>query len=158
MAKPPIGFPPTVEGVPVQVTLYLGKSEYTPVAAELFDLYVPASQPAPVHPDEASFHPLPEIKHTFRSDQKLPPKIVSAVFSGLVVAPWFLLLGLVRSSLLSRKIFSHHIFLIVVSSLPTPDTHLLTQHPSLHCQPRGVRNPHLLLLGQPQARPSPLVR
>lgn len=95
MARPPITLPPTGEA-PLEVTLYLGKPDYHPIEVELFDLYVPASQPPPVHPDEASFHPLPEIKHTFRPDQKLPPKFVSAVFSGLVIAPWALLLGLVR--------------------------------------------------------------
>ncbi|KXN84059.1 Dolichyl-diphosphooligosaccharide--protein glycosyltransferase subunit 2 [Leucoagaricus sp. SymC.cos] len=93
MSRPPISFPPSADA-PLQVTLYIGKPDYTPVAAELFDLYVPHSQPPPVHPDEASFHPLPEIQHTFRPEQKLPPKIVSAVFSGLVIAPWALLLGL----------------------------------------------------------------
>ncbi|KAF5356930.1 hypothetical protein D9756_006502 [Leucocoprinus leucothites] len=94
MAKPPLSFPPTVEGVPLQVTLYLGKPDYTPVAVELFDLYVPASLPPSVHPEEADFHPLPVIKHTFAPAQKLPSKFVSTLFSGLVLAPWALLLGL----------------------------------------------------------------
>jgi len=93
MARPPTSLPPTGDA-PLDVSLFIGKPDYTPVAAGLFDLHVPASQPPPVHPDEASFHPLPEIHHAFRPDQKLPPKFVSAVFSAFVVAPWALLLGL----------------------------------------------------------------
>jgi len=96
MAKAPPTFPPTVQGVPLQVTLYLGKQEFTPAALELFDLYVPPSLPPSVHPDEATFRLLPEIKHTYAPDQKSPHKFISGVFSGLVLAPWALLLGLVR--------------------------------------------------------------
>ncbi|KAJ3554260.1 hypothetical protein NP233_g12458 [Leucocoprinus birnbaumii] len=94
MAKPPLSFPPTLEGVPLQVSLYLGKQEYEPIAVDLFDLIVPASLPAPEHPEEAGFHLLPEIHHTFAPEQKLPSKFVSALFSGFVIAPWALLLGL----------------------------------------------------------------
>ncbi|KAF9445729.1 oligosaccharyl transferase delta subunit [Macrolepiota fuliginosa MF-IS2] len=93
VARPPNSLPPTGDA-PLAVSLFIGKPEYSPVVAELFDLHVPHSQPAPVHPDEASFHPLPEIHHAFRPDQKLPPKFVSAVFSALVIAPWAILLGL----------------------------------------------------------------
>ncbi|EKM76800.1 hypothetical protein AGABI1DRAFT_78257 [Agaricus bisporus var. burnettii JB137-S8] len=93
MARPPLSLPPTGD-VPLQVMLYIGQPNFSPIAVELFDLHVPHSQPPPAHPDEASFHLLPEIHHIFRPDQKLPYKLVSAVFSGLVIAPWFLLVGL----------------------------------------------------------------
>ena len=95
MSRPPVTFPPTLQGVPLQVSLYLGKQEFTPVAVELFELYVPESLPPSVHPDEGSFHALPEIEHTFAPDHPSPRKLVSGVFSGLVVAPWAVLLGLV---------------------------------------------------------------
>ncbi|KAG5635309.1 hypothetical protein H0H81_011771 [Sphagnurus paluster] len=93
MAKPPLSLPPTSDA-PLQVTLLIGSPLHSPLSVALFDLVVPASQPAPVHPDEASFHPLPEIHHTFRPEQKLPPKPISAIFSVLVLSPWVVLLGL----------------------------------------------------------------
>jgi len=55
---------------------------------------LPASYSPPQHPDEATFHPLPPIEHTFRPEQKTPPQFISAVFTGLVVSPWVVLLGL----------------------------------------------------------------
>jgi len=110
MAKPPPIFPPTVQGIPLQVTLYLGKPEFTPVALDLFDLYVPPSLPPSVHPDEATFHPLPEIKHTYAPDHRSPHKFVSGVFSGLVLAPWALLLGLVRILSLPTTSFSDDVY------------------------------------------------
>ncbi|PFH48015.1 hypothetical protein AMATHDRAFT_76926 [Amanita thiersii Skay4041] len=94
MSKPPVSLPPTTATSPLQVTLLIGSPNHTPLSADLFDLYVPASQPAPVHQDEASFHILPEINHTFRAEQKLPPRPISAVFALFVVAPWVFLLGL----------------------------------------------------------------
>ncbi|KAJ8474677.1 hypothetical protein ONZ45_g15869 [Pleurotus djamor] len=93
MAKPPVSLPPTSTS-PLKVTLIIGSFVHTPLKVELFDLIVPASHPPPQHPDESSFHPLPEIQHTFRPEQKLPPKILSMAFSGAVLAPWLVLLGL----------------------------------------------------------------
>ena len=80
----------------MQVTLLIGSSLYDPLAVSLFDLVLPRSQPAPVHPLEATYHPLPEIAHTFRPANRLPPTIISAAAAGLVLAPWVALLGLVR--------------------------------------------------------------
>ena len=94
MAKPPPSLPATSDA-PLKVSLILGHIGYTPLSIELLDLYVPASQPIAVHPDEASFHLLPIIEHTFRADPKQPPKAISAVAAGLVLAPWAVLLGLV---------------------------------------------------------------
>lgn len=98
MAKPPTSLPPTGAD-PLKVSLLLGSFVHDPVQYELFELHVPASQPAPQHPDEATFHVLPTIVHTFRPDPVSPPKIISAVFSALVVSPWVVLLGFVRVSL-----------------------------------------------------------
>ena len=106
MAKPPTSIPPTTASDPLQVTLIIGSFTHSPLKVELFDLLLPASQPAPQHPEEASFHPLPAIHHTFRPDPKLPPKFISAVFAGLVVAPWLVLLGLVRPKIALSRIFS----------------------------------------------------
>ncbi len=95
MAKPPLSFPATSDA-PLKVSLILGAVGYTPLNVNLFDLFVPASQAIVPHPDEASFHPLPPIEHTFRPDPKQPPKLISALAAGLVLAPWTVLLGLVR--------------------------------------------------------------
>lgn len=94
MAKPPLSLPPTASA-PLKVTLIVGSVNHDPLKVELFDLYIPASHPPPAHPDEASFHPLPAIQHTFRPEQRLPPKPVSALFAALALAPWVVLLGLV---------------------------------------------------------------
>lgn len=95
MAKPPLYLPPTTD-TPLQVSLLIGSPTHSPLSLTLFDLKVPASLPPPVHPDEASFSPLPEIHHTFRPAQKLPPRPISAIFSAVVLSPWLILLGLVR--------------------------------------------------------------
>ncbi|EJD51214.1 hypothetical protein AURDEDRAFT_111834 [Auricularia subglabra TFB-10046 SS5] len=94
MAKPPIALPATPTGGPLQVWLVLGSFKYQSAAYRLFELYLPRTQPAPQHPDEPSFHPLPAIHHTFRPDPKLPPRIISLVFAGAVLAPWAILLAL----------------------------------------------------------------
>lgn len=95
MARPPSSLPPTTTA-PLKVTLLLGSFVHDPASIELFHLYVPASQTPAQHPEEASFHVLPSIEHTFRPEQKLPPRTVSAVFACLVLSPWVLLLSLVR--------------------------------------------------------------
>ena len=77
------------------MTLLIGSALYDPLSIELFDLILPPSLPAPEHPDAASYHPLPEIKHTFRPDHKVPPRFISAVSAALVVTPWVILLSLV---------------------------------------------------------------
>lgn len=76
--------------------MLLGSFEHDPARFELFDLVIPASQPAPTHPEEATYHTLPDISHTFRPEQKLPPKAISAVFAATLLAPWPILFFLVR--------------------------------------------------------------
>ena len=100
MSRPPLTLPPT-SATPLRVTLILGSFKYSPATIRLFDIKLPASQPAPVHPEEPTFHLLPEIKHTFRPDQKLPPVFISIVFSAVVLAPWVLLIGMVCAILSS---------------------------------------------------------
>ena len=97
LSKPPLSLPPTPKSDPLRVTLLIGSSLHDPLSVDLFDLILPLSLPAPEHPDAASYHPLPEIKHTFRPDHKLPPRFISAVSAALVVAPWAILLNLVSS-------------------------------------------------------------
>ncbi|KAL1949207.1 hypothetical protein VTO73DRAFT_11013 [Trametes versicolor] len=93
MARPPTSLPPTTTN-PLKVSLYLGSFVHAPVQYDLFDLVVPPSLPPAQHTEEASFHLRPEIHHTFRPEQKLPPKIISAFFAALLAAPWVVLLGL----------------------------------------------------------------
>jgi len=80
------------------VTLIIGAAKFDPLSVNLFDLILPKSQPPPEHPLEATFHPLPEIKHTFRPDHKPPPRPISAAFSLIVLAPWAVLIGSVRAN------------------------------------------------------------
>ncbi|KAF7339811.1 Dolichyl-diphosphooligosaccharide--protein glycosyltransferase subunit 2 [Mycena venus] len=93
MAKPPLSLPPTTT-TPLQVTLIIGHPSHSPLKIELFDMVLPESHPAPQHPDEASFHLLPEIVHTFRAPQKVPPRTISALFAGVALSPWAVLLAL----------------------------------------------------------------
>ena len=95
MARPPASLPPTSTN-PLKVSLILGSFVHSPAEYDLFELYVPASQPPPTHPDEAAFAPRPEITHTFRPEQRIPAKAVSAFFGAFVFWPWLVLLGLVR--------------------------------------------------------------
>lgn len=69
---------------------------HDPLQAHLFDISIPPSAPPPQHPEEATFHPLPEIQHTFRPEPKLPPKVISASFTAVALAPWLVLLSFVR--------------------------------------------------------------
>ncbi|KIJ61618.1 hypothetical protein HYDPIDRAFT_137596 [Hydnomerulius pinastri MD-312] len=93
MARPPASLPPTSDR-PLTVSLILGSYVHEPAKYDLFDLYVPASSTSASHPDAALFQELPTIVHTFRPEQKLPPKFVSAVFAALVLSPWAVLLSL----------------------------------------------------------------
>ncbi|TFY56725.1 hypothetical protein EVJ58_g7459 [Rhodofomes roseus] len=92
MARPPTSLPPTTTN-PLKVSLILGSFTHSPAQYELFDLYVPASQSPPAHPDEAAFAPRPEITHTFRPEQRIPAKAVSAFFAAFVFWPWLVLVG-----------------------------------------------------------------
>lgn len=94
MARPPSSLPPTTNE-PLTVTLILGSFKHTPAKLDIFDLTLPVSHAAPQDSEAASFHTLPLIHHTFRPDQKMPPKFISLLFSGFVLAPWVVLLGLV---------------------------------------------------------------
>ncbi|KAI0314998.1 oligosaccharyl transferase delta subunit [Amylostereum chailletii] len=122
MARPPTSLPPSGDA-PLKVSLILGSFVHSPAKFDLFDLAIPPSLPAPHHPEETTFHPLPEIQHTFRPDQKLPPAFISAVFVGLVVSPWAVLLGLWGSvrprvpRLFSPSIFPFTLSLVAIEVL-----------------------------------------
>ncbi|KAL4072504.1 Oligosaccharyltransferase subunit Ribophorin II-domain-containing protein [Scleroderma yunnanense] len=93
MARPPASLPPTSDR-PLEVSLILGSFVHEPATFGLFDLFVSPSQTPASHPDEAKFHELPPISHTFRPEQKQPPKFVSTAFAVLTLSPWAVLLGL----------------------------------------------------------------
>ena len=97
MQKPPLWLPPTTDA-PIQVQLIIGSFTYDPFEHTLFDLQLPRSQPAPLHPDERMYGAQPEIAHTFRPEQKIPPKVMSLVFGLATLSPWAVLLRLVRLS------------------------------------------------------------
>src|SRR5713226_921149 len=87
MAKPPSSLPPS-GAAPLHVSLLLGSFVHNPATVDLFDLHVPPSAPAPVHPEEVFYQPRPELVHTFRPDPKLPPRPISGLFAALVLSPW----------------------------------------------------------------------
>lgn len=96
MARPPSSLPPSGDAL-LQVSLILGSFVHDPLKAHLFDLSIPPSAPPPQHPDEPSFHLRPELHHTFRPEPKLPYAVISLAFTGVVVAPWAVLLFMVSS-------------------------------------------------------------
>ncbi|KAM6491981.1 hypothetical protein JOM56_012619 [Amanita muscaria] len=96
MTKPPPSLPPTT-GAPLKVTLLIGTPDYFPLSADLFDLYVPPSQPAPVHPEEVL--PSPPRNPTYIPSRT---KTSTAFFALAVLASWTVLLNL---HLLSPRIF-----------------------------------------------------
>ncbi|KAF8960354.1 oligosaccharyl transferase delta subunit [Flammula alnicola] len=115
-SRPPLSLPPTPNSDPIKVTLIIGSPLYDPFSIELFDLVLPLSQPAPEHPLEATFHPLPEIKHTFRPEHKSPPRFISAVSAALVLAPWAVLLGMwSQVAPLPARLFSPSILPFILS-------------------------------------------
>lgn len=158
LARPPAALPPTPlqgnETTPLTVSLLLGSFEHSPYSLELFDLYLPPSQPAPEHPDEKTFHPQPEIQHTFRPEQKVPSKFVSGLAALLVGAgPWMLLLGLVCFSTLTT-VETADTQILVLLALASHALHAIpsiAKHSSLHCLADGPGDTAVLLLGQPQA-------
>jgi len=91
MRRPPPSIPPTTESTPLNVSLILGSFSVAPAHIPLFAVYLPASAPVAPHQEEVTFHPQPEIVHTFRPDQKHPLKAISAVFVGVALAPWAVL-------------------------------------------------------------------
>ncbi|PAV15471.1 oligosaccharyl transferase delta subunit [Pyrrhoderma noxium] len=93
MARPPQSLPPS--GIaPLKVSLILGSFEHDPLQAHIFDLVVPPSASAPQHAEEPSFHLRPEIEHFFQPEPVSPPKLISAVFTVLVLTPWLVLISL----------------------------------------------------------------
>lgn len=97
MARPPSSLPPTSPDSTLKVSLIIGSFVHKPLTVDLFDLIVPASQPVVPHPEEVHYHPQPAIEHTFRPAQKTPLAFISALFSALVLGPWIVLIGMVRS-------------------------------------------------------------
>ncbi|KDQ13352.1 hypothetical protein BOTBODRAFT_160644 [Botryobasidium botryosum FD-172 SS1] len=91
MRRPPPSLPATTESTPLNVSLILGSFNVAPAHIQLFAAYLPASAPVVPHEEEVTFHLQLEIVHTFRPDQKHPPKLISAVFAGVALAPWAVL-------------------------------------------------------------------
>ncbi|KZO94202.1 hypothetical protein CALVIDRAFT_539248 [Calocera viscosa TUFC12733] len=105
MRRPPPQLPPTPTNTPLNVSLLLALPPHAPLNLHLLYLQLPLSEPAPIHPEEHLYHPQPELFHTFRADERVPPRIVSLLGAGAVGAPWLVLLLLVRTfpSRLSRS-------------------------------------------------------
>ncbi|KZT60929.1 hypothetical protein CALCODRAFT_480321 [Calocera cornea HHB12733] len=102
MRRPPPQLPPTPTATPLNVTLLLALPPHAPLSLHLLQLQLPLSEPAPIHPEDHLYHPQPELFHTFRPDERVPPRVVSLLGAGAVGAPWLvllLLLGNLRPSL-----------------------------------------------------------
>lgn len=69
-----------------------------PYSNHVFDLKVKLDPNAPFAAPERPlrYGKLPEIRHTFKADPRSPPKIVTLVFAGAVIAALPTLLGTVR--------------------------------------------------------------
>lgn len=150
MARPPASLPPTSDR-PLEVSLILGSFVHEPTKFDLFDLFVPPSQTPAPHVEEAKFHELPSIHHTFHPEQKLPPKFVSVVFTALVFSPWAVLLGLVclaRFRIARSRELSH----AVEQRWSTGTTPVRAPYHPFHSITWRLRSITLLVLGGPQAR------
>ncbi|OZJ05748.1 hypothetical protein BZG36_01287 [Bifiguratus adelaidae] len=80
-------------------SLILGSFSHAPIRYELGKVTLPASSRTKKQAIDSSFThqpfgPKPEIQHLFRQGEKMPPKIVSLIGTGAVLAPWILLLGM----------------------------------------------------------------
>ena len=137
LQKAPLSLPPTPNSDPLKLTLIVGTDKYDPISLDFFDLILPKTQPAPEHPLEASFHSLPEIKHTFRPDHQTPPRPISAVFAVVVLAPWVVLLSLVRAVVVYCHNLTPDLVAVVQSSTETL-TSFLPLHLSFHCYSRRI--------------------
>lgn len=116
MKKPPVWLPPTTDA-PIQVQLIIGSFKYEPFEHTLFDLQLPRSQLPPQHPDERMYGVQPEIAHTFRPEQKIPPKFMSLVFALATLSPWAVLLRLVR-------LYTWRFYFILFFGLNPPDIYI----------------------------------
>lgn len=83
---------------PSKSLLLFGLFVHSPAQCDLYDLVVPESRPPPQYQDKAYFHPLPEITHSFRPEQRISAKVASAFFAMFVFWLWFVLLGFLRLS------------------------------------------------------------
>lgn len=150
MARPPASLPPTSSSS-LSVELFVGSFVHSPLQAYLFDLVLPPSYPTPKHPEESHYHVKPEIQHIFRPDPTSPPKFISAVFTGVVLAPWAVLALLVRPflQLLAIVVLKSY---PVVSDLYPSAAPILFKHYTLHLHASHLRGALGVVLGGPQAR------
>lgn len=157
MARPPSSLPPSGDA-PLAVSLILGSFTHDPARLELFNLAVPPSAPVAPHPDATAFALRPEITHTFRPEPKVPAKFISATFAGLVLAPWVVLLGLVRYG--SGISFLHQSLKSRTVGLRPPErtAPIQPQHPPLHCLPRWNGSHLVLVLVGAAPRPGATIR
>ena len=133
MARPPQSLPPS--GIaPLKVSLILGSFEHDPLQVHIFDLVVPPSASAPQHAEEPSFHLRPEIEHIFQPEPVSPPKLISAVFTVLVLTPWLVLISLVCQNYFSINNRFIHFYLISFRKYPT-NCHTSSNPRSLHLFP-----------------------
>ncbi|KIM24253.1 hypothetical protein M408DRAFT_76194, partial [Serendipita vermifera MAFF 305830] len=122
--------PPSTDS-PLDVSLIVGSFKHAPVHQPLFKVTLPPSQPAPITPDEVHYHVQPEIMHTFRPEQKVPMKGLSAIFTLATLSPWVVLLGLwLQIPHRTPKLFSHQI-LPFVALLAATEVLLVTYWTSL---------------------------
>jgi len=86
--RPPPGIPATSEDTILSVDLILGSFTRTSSTISLLKLKLPPSLPVVPHPEESLYHPKPPIYHTFREEQRMPPKVLSLLFVAIAFSPW----------------------------------------------------------------------
>lgn len=132
--------PQTLTPGPHLLKLYTASRTIVPTTYDLGPAHLDfplANPPTPSYPD--TFAPLPEITHTFRPDQRMPPKILSMVFSGLVLVPWVLFVILVRTHTHHQLIQFTYSFVLFSDCCSTS---ALTHHsPAPHSHPSPSSRP-----------------
>ncbi|EJU02427.1 hypothetical protein DACRYDRAFT_66539 [Dacryopinax primogenitus] len=126
MRRPPPQLPPTPTKTPLNVSLVLASPPHAPVQLNLLHLQLPLSEPAAEHPEEHLYHLQPEIYHTFRPEEKVPPRIISLLGAGAVGAPWALLLILLASLRPSFSFATSPRLLLFLTTLTAFDGLLIT--------------------------------
>lgn len=151
MSKNPAWLPPTTD-FPLDVSLIIGSFKYEPIHQLLFRTDLPRSQPPPTNPEEAHYHVQPEIQHTFRPKEKIPPKFISGIFALATLSPWVVLIGLVCSTTFMIEILAPDAIFLAVGGHPSQNSKtVFKRDPPLCWTFSRVRGILGLLLDQPEA-------
>jgi len=141
------------------VDLILGSFTRTSSTISLLKLKLPPSLPVAPHPEESLYHPKPPIYHTFREEQRMPPKVLSLLFVAITLSPWgvlFLLVCRCRRFAKNIQYLTLYLHSPILIALPlTVPSQAVNGHSSFHCSPPCLRDIDRLVLGRLTHRTSP---